>query len=168
MVRDHHHEPAQASPEEDGLEHEDVGQVHAARIGIVEDHDIAGRQVFAEPVHDDLHGVGHRAKVQRHRLGLGEYPALAVADGDGIIQHVAHDRGTRGAHHRIGHVVYDRVEGILENGEGDRIEGWFRHGRLPHASVTSRLPVASGSAVAATETTTVQSPLSRIAGPATA
>ena len=122
MMGDDDGEALQAVPGEDRLEHEDVGQVHAAGIGIVEDEDVAGPDAVGEAVDDDIHRVRHRAEMQRDGLGLAEDPAVAVAERRRIVEHVADDRRARGAHHRPGHVVDDGVERALDDREGDRVD----------------------------------------------
>ena len=123
VVGDDHGEAEQPLPGKDRLEHEDVGQVHAAVIGVVEHDHVAGKHVIAEAFDDHVHRIGHRTEVQRDGLGLAEDAPLGVADRHGIIEHVAHDRRARRAHDGIGHVVDDGVEPRLDDGEGDGVDG---------------------------------------------
>ncbi len=140
---------------EDRLDHEDVGQVHAAVIGIVEDDDVAGMEVTGELRQHHRHRVGHGAEMQRHRLGLGDDAALRVAQGGRIIEHVANDRRAGGPHHRVRHLVDDRIERALDHREGDRIE--IVAAGVAHRRSSRMLPSRSDRALQPGGTTTVLS-----------
>ena len=121
-MADHHREGAPPAFEEDRHEHEDIGQMHAAMIGVVHDDDVAVVQIALEFRQHRGHGFRDRAEMLGDGLGLRHHLAVAGAKGRGKIHHVLDDLGARDPHHRIGHVVGDRIEPALDDGKGDRID----------------------------------------------
>ena len=57
----------------------------------------------------------------RDGLGLRDHLALRVADRRRVVHHVLDDLRARGADHRVGDLVDDRVHRVLDDGEGDGI-----------------------------------------------
>ena len=102
-------------------EHEDIGQMHPALVGIVQDHSIAGHETVAILFQDHAHSFGNRAEMQRNRLGLGNHISLRVADRGGVIHHILDDLGPRRADDIVSHFIDDRVEAVLDHCKRDRI-----------------------------------------------
>jgi hypothetical protein len=107
---------------EDRVEHEDVGQVHPAEIGVVQDDGVAGGDPAAPALLHRAHRLGDGAQVLGDGLGLGHHLALGVADGGRVVHHVFDDLGLGGADDGVGDLVDDRVHRVLDDGEGDRVE----------------------------------------------
>ena len=153
-MTDHNREAEQRIAVEDRHEHENIGQVHTALIGIVEDHRIARDEAVAVKIQHNAHRLGHGAEMQRHGFRLGDHIALRVADGGRIIHHVLDDFRPRGADDVVGHFVHDRIEAVLDDGEGDRIDIARSAGIHIYCSITlsgtsiTRLPQPSLRAVA--------------------
>ena len=121
-MADHHREGAPFAAEEDRHEHEDVGQMHAAMIGIVHDDDVAVVQIALELRQHRGHRLRDRAEMLGDGLGLRHHLAVAGAQRRREIHHVLDDLGARDADHRVGHVVGDRIEPALDDRKGDRID----------------------------------------------
>ncbi|MDT4824984.1 hypothetical protein FQZ97_582520 [compost metagenome] len=131
MVRDNHREAQKLLLlVEDRHEHIDVRKVHAAFIRVVEDDHVAGGYIVGEAIHDHVHRVRDSAKVQRYRFRLGENATLAIAQRHRVIQHIAYDRRTSGAHHGVGHVVNDGVERVLDDRKSDWINVSISHDKF--------------------------------------
>jgi hypothetical protein len=62
----------------DGGDEGYVGQVGAARVGVVYGEDVAGLGVAA---HDRSDRLGHRSEVHRDVLGLGDHLSFDVEEG---------------------------------------------------------------------------------------
>ena len=155
MVADHHAEPLTHAFIKERHEHEDIWQVHAALIGFVQDHGVAGDEVAAIAGEDLLHRLGNCTEVQRDRLGLRDHPALRIADGRGVIHDVLDDLGTRSAQHRVGDLIDDCIHRVLDDREGHGVNG-LAHAGSPSISITM-LPIESAQALAPGGTTIVVS-----------
>lgn len=55
---------------EDRPDHEDIGQMHAAFVGIVEDDDITLGKVIGVALHDHGHGIGYRTEMEGNSFRL--------------------------------------------------------------------------------------------------
>ncbi|MNV47803.1 hypothetical protein D3C71_1396800 [compost metagenome] len=154
-MADHDAETLEFALIEEGHEHEDVGQVHAALVGVVDDHRVTGREAVAVARLHRGHGFGNGAQVQRDGLGLRDHLAVAVADRGRVVHDVLDDFRARGAQHGVGDFVHDGVHRVLDHGEGDRVDG------RGHAACSWRsmmmLPTASARALQCGGTTIVVS-----------
>jgi hypothetical protein len=143
---------------EDRQQHREVGQVIVAVIGIVEEEEIAGRDAVLEELGHRGHRPGQGAHVDRHVLGLGgQAPAPVEYRGREVAARVE-DLGVGGAEHRLAHLLHDRFETMLDDGDRDRIgrhdfllvrasSGWPNYtsrkpSRYTHARQASRSTVA--------------------------
>ncbi len=151
LVPDHHREGLDLAVPEDRHEEEDIGDVHPALVGIVHGHHVAGPEIAGELGEHARHRVGDRAQVLGDGLGLRDHAAARVAEGGRVVHHVLDDLGARGADDGVGHLVDDRVERALHDGQRDGID----HASSP--SVISRLSTASRWTAAPGGTTTVES-----------
>ena len=161
VMADHDRECATPLIGENRHEHEHVGQMHAAVIGIVHDDDIAVMQIAAEFRQHRLHRLGDGAEVLGDGLGLRHHLSVGRAKRRGEIHHVLDDLRARDAHDGIGHVIGDRIETALDHRESDRIDF---HAASPNSITT--LPMSSRCTVALPGTTIVASNSSITSGPA--
>jgi hypothetical protein len=106
---------------EDRREQENIGQVHPALEGVVEDEDVALRHRLAVAAHDGGQRFRDAAEVARQGQPLGDQPALGVAEGRGVIHVVLQHRRIGGAMDGQRHVIGDREERVLEQLELDRV-----------------------------------------------
>ena len=97
VVGDGCHDREQPVAAEDGLDDEDVGQVHAARERVVDHDDVAGLEAAAELAQDGRDGVGQRAELVGQRHALGDDLALRVAEGRREVHRALDGLGVRGA-----------------------------------------------------------------------
>ena len=135
VVADQHRVAEQIVIDEDRHEHEDVREMHAARlVRVVEDDDVPGRDVVAVLPDHRLHCIRDRAEMQRKAEPLGDHPPVAVAEGARQIHGVLHDRRIRDAHHREHHLVHHRANRILHELEPNRVVG--------HVAFSDRRPVS--------------------------
>ena len=114
------------------FEHEQIRQVHAAGIGVVQAEDIALAYAVAIFLHHGPKGAGNRAQMPRQSQALRHQPAAGVAEGGGKVHVVLEDAGIGGAHHGQRHLIGDRVHGILEELEQHGVAGGG-HGRHSRA-----------------------------------
>ena len=91
-----------------GLKHEDVRDVHAAFVGVVQHDDVAGRDLPQIGVEDRRDGVGDRAEMHRDRLALRQHAALGVTARRREVHDVLDDFGVRSLDHRVSHLVDER------------------------------------------------------------
>ena len=96
-------------------------------------------EVVAELGQHRGHGFGDGAQVLGDGLGLRHHLAVGGAQRGREIHHVLDDLRAGDAHHRVGHVVGDRIEPALDDGEGDGID--------VHAGLELEDDVADGIAV---------------------
>ena len=121
-MANHHRKALQIVSLEDRHEHENIRQMHAALVRIVQNNGIAWRQVVAVILQHHAHGLRYGPQMQRNGLRLGNHVTRRIANGRGIIHHILHDFRSRGANDVIGHLVDDGIEAVLDNGEGDGID----------------------------------------------
>src|SRR5262249_53032994 len=166
LVADGRREGEALALEEDRLQHEDVGDVHAAFERIVEAVDVARLHAVAVACDRGGQGVGERGEVCGERQPLSDRAATAVAERGGVIHVVAQDPGVRRAQDGQRHLVGDRQQRVAEQLERDRISHGFRHTTPPSGdSSMTMLPWASSAARAPGGTTQVASYSSTIHGP---
>ena len=67
-------------------------------------------------------GVGQRADMDRHVLGLGDQAPVEVADGGREVAARIQDLRVGGAQHRLAHLLDDGVQAMLNDRDGDRID----------------------------------------------
>ena len=107
---------------EDRHEGGQVGQVVAAVIRVVEQEDVARVDVAAEELGHRAGGEGQGADMDRHMLGLGDQPAVEVADRGREIAARIEDLRIGGAQHRLAHLLDDREQAVLNDRDDDRID----------------------------------------------
>ena len=107
---------------EDRHEGGEVRQVVVAVVRIVQEEDVARPHARAEEVTHGLHRPRDGAHVDRHVLGLGDEPRLAVADRGGEVTAGVEDLRVRRAQHRLAHLLDDGGEAMRQDRDGDRIE----------------------------------------------
>ena len=105
----------------DGLEDEDVGQVHAAGKGVVEGVDVARPHPIAEAIHDFLERGGNRAQVAGDGQSLGHQPAVGGGKCGGVVHVGLEHAGVGGAKDGQGHLVGDGEDRALEQLERDGV-----------------------------------------------
>ena len=71
--------------------------------------------------------------MDRHVLGLGDQPALGVAQRGREVAARVDDLRVGGAQHRLAHLLGDRVQAVLDHRDRDRIDACLRHCRAPPA-----------------------------------
>ena len=126
MVTDHHAKAFQLLLMEERHEHENIRQVHAALIGVVDDDRIAFGQVVAIARQHRGHGLGNGPQMQGDGLGLYHHAAMPVADGGRVVHHILDDLRARGAQHGVGHLIGNGVHGVFHHGKADRVEPGFQ------------------------------------------
>ena len=114
MVRHQDSEAQQVIANEDRPEHENIRQMHAALVRVVEDHHVAGREVVAVAFHHGVHGIRDRTQVQRQTQPLRDQAASPIAKRTGHVHRVFHDGRVRDSHDRQHHLVHDRPNGVLD------------------------------------------------------
>ena len=109
------------------LHHLHVHQMGAAEIGIVDDDNVARLKVVAALDHR-LGGELHDADEDRQaQLALGDDLAgVAMVDAVGAVEGLGDDRRERGLLVHQVHLARDLAQAVLDDREGDRIEGHFR------------------------------------------
>ena len=113
----------QLAPVEERFDEPDVHQVGAAQVGVVDDEEVAGREVPGALDHRlgaELHGADEDRQSQlalRDQLAGG-----GVVDAVGAIQRLGDHRAERGADERQVHLVAHLLQAVLDHREGDRIE----------------------------------------------
>src|SRR5262245_34619598 len=152
--------------EEDRLQHEDVGDVHAAFEGIVQAIDIARLHPIAIAGDRGGERVGEGRQVSGQREALRDRATFAVAEGGRVIHVVAQHAGVRRAQDRQSHLVGDRQQRVAEQLERDRISHGLHQITAPSgASSMTMLPCPSSVARAPGGTTHVASYSSTMHGP---
>src|SRR5262245_42137956 len=140
--------------------------MHAAGERVVQDEDVAWVHVVAVLREDGHHRIGNRAKVERDRQALRDHLAVGVTQRGRKIHDVLDHPGVSRPHDDQRHLVDDRAEGVLDQLEGDRVEGVSRHEcLLPVESVTTMFSHASSVAWQPGGTTVVASYSSTMIGP---
>ena len=77
---------------EDRLDDVYVGKVHACgRVRVVEGEDIARPHAIVVRLHQRLHRIWKRTKMQRHRQAVRDDAAMRVAQTSRIVHGIAHD-----------------------------------------------------------------------------
>ena len=99
-----------------------IGQVVAAVIGVVEQEDVALVDVVAKELGHRLRRKGQGADMDRHMLGLGDQPAVEVADRGREVAARIEDLRIGGAQHRLAHLLDDRQQAMLDDRDDDRID----------------------------------------------
>ena len=138
------------APVEVGLHEAHVHQVGAAQVGVVDDVEIARREVAGALDHRlgaELHGADEDRQAE---LALrDELSGGGVVDAVGAVQRLRDHRAERRAHEGQVHLVAHLLQAVLDDREGDRIEaggGWGGaaiHGTGPASPM--RVPCGSTS-----------------------
>ena len=116
-------------------EHRHIRQVAAAaRIGIVDDEQVAFMHILAEAGRNRLRRPRHRAHMDRDMLRLRNQPAVAIADGGGEVARRVENLRIGGAQHRLAHLLDDGRQPVADHGDGDRVE-IARHRRTPWKTI---------------------------------
>ena len=105
----------------DRLEDEDVGQMHAAVEGIVQDVDIVRLHLVVVVAQNRRQRGGDRAQMLGQGEALGQHLPFAVAYRGGIVHAALQHAGICSPKNREGHLVGDRVGRVLEQLERKRI-----------------------------------------------
>ena len=87
-------------------EHEQIGKMHAAGIGIVHDKDVTAGDAILKMAQHRLHGFRNRPEMQWQRRPLGDHSSLRVAEGRRKIHRDFYHLRMRGPNHRQNHVVH--------------------------------------------------------------
>ena len=131
-----------------GLHEAHVHQVGAAEIGVVDDVEVARREVAGALDHRlgaELHGADEDGKAE---LALGNQLAGGgVVDAVGAIQRLGDHRAERGPHESQVHLVAHLLQAVVDHRQGDRIES-VRAGRSVGGSVHRPGFVRSGCGLA--------------------
>ena len=117
---------------EDGPDHRVLGDVRAAAVGVVVQHDVAGlerldAELLERPAHDEQAG----RDLRRAELRLADHVAAPVEEHAREVEALVEDRREGRADHRDAHLAADVHEVVVDDGEGDGID---------HARVRSRMP----------------------------
>ncbi len=116
-----------------------VGQVVAAVIGVVEQKDVALVDVLAKELGHRLRRIGQGADMDRHVLGLGDQPAVEVADRRRKVAARVEDLRIGGAKHRFAHLFDDRQQAMLDDRCDDRVDT-IAQGSYHRFSTTPLIP----------------------------
>ena len=111
-----------------GQEHEHVGEVAAAGVGIVVDDHVPGLEIVAEIVETASQCRHRGAELGRQRQPLGHHLAVRVADGAREIHSILDQGRARGADHAHHDVVGDRRQPVLDELAA---EGIYLHALSP-------------------------------------
>ncbi len=133
---------------EDGRHQVDVGQVGAAaRVGIVDDEHVAGREVPERVAPENLlDRAQERAEVHGDVLGLGDHPTARVEDRRRAVAPLLDIGRVRGADEGGAHLLRHREERRADDLERDAIHGLSAAQR---PSSHSTAPAAAPKAMAA-------------------
>ncbi len=115
-------------------DHRDVGQMRAAAIGVVGEHDVAGRQVGHVAQHA-AHRLAHRAEVHRHVRRVRHQGPRAVEHRAREVEPLLHVDRERGAAQHGAHLFGDGGEAVVEELELDRVgsvDAWQPGSRARH------------------------------------
>ena len=115
---------------EDGLDDKDVGNMHAAVEGVVEDEHIAVFHAETVLLEQCRHRERHRTQVERDSHALRDHLSLRVAQRGRIVKAIAHDGRIRRAIECQRHLICRGGQGILDDFAGDGIN---------HSKLISRL-----------------------------
>ncbi len=121
LVRAHHGPEQPLAAVEHRHEGGEIRQMAAAVIGIVEQDDVARRDVLEALLHR-ARRPGQRADMDRNVLGLRDQPAARVGDGERKIAAGIEDLRIGGAKHRLAHFLHDRAQPVLDDGARDGID----------------------------------------------
>ena len=121
---------------EDRHEGGQVRQVVAAAVGVVEQIDVAGMDAALEEVVHRLHRPGQRADMDRHVLGLGDKPALGIAERGGEVAARIEDLRVGGPQHGLAHLLDDGAQPVLHDGDGHGVDR--RHQAILRTGRTKR------------------------------
>ena len=105
----------------DGGDEGDVVEVGAAKVGVVEDDDVAGVEVEALEGSGD--GGGHGAEVDGDVGGLGDHVAVGVKEGAGEVLALLDVGGEAGAAEGDAHLLGHGGEEVLEDLKGYGVDG---------------------------------------------
>ena len=145
-----------------------IGDVHASVEGVVENEDVPGIDILSIFFQEGPHGERNRGDVMRESDALGDHLPLGVAQRGGKVQAIPNNGGTGGAVEAERHLVRGRGQGVLHDGQGDRIGLVGRvilaHGWEPAPSMTTFRRSSSQTRVAG-GTTRVESYSSINSGP---
>ena len=163
LVADGRREGDTLALEEDGLQHEDVGDVHTALERIVRAIDVAGLHAVTVPRDRRRQRIGKRREMRGKREPLRHRPARAVAERRRVVHVVAQDAGVRRLN--IVSAISSAIDSVLRKARS-------RSGRTP-CRITSpsrgrsmtMLPCASSDARAPGGITQVASYSSTMHGP---
>ena len=106
---------------EDGADYKDVGYVHAAVEGVVENEHIPGIDFVSVFFQEGPHGKRDRGDVMRECDALGNHLPLPVTQGGGKVQAIPNNGGTGRAVKAERHLVRSRCQSMSHDGQGDRI-----------------------------------------------
>ncbi len=124
VVREVRDVPEQLVLDEDGGDQADVVQVHAARVRVVRDDDVAGAEPFrAVALYGPRHLLDHRAEVHRLRKALGDRAQLGVEERAREVRAGLDVRRVRAPLQREHHLVGGCDERVPDHLEGDGVDG---------------------------------------------
>ena len=125
--------PLELVVDEDRLDHVDVGQVlPAVAVRVVGDEDVSRTRRLGVLLAEVAHHRREAPELHREREALRDEPAVAVAEGGGVVHRVPDDRRVRAPHQDERHLVRRRRERVANDLERDRVEPLVsRHGRSP-------------------------------------
>ena len=123
VVGDRAREGDELALDEDRLEDEDVGQVHAAVEGIVQRVDVARPDRVAETGQHRRERGRHGAEMGGKREALGDHPTPLVEEAGRVVEVVAQHGGVGRAVDRERHLVGHGHERVSEQLELERVDG---------------------------------------------
>jgi len=129
------------SLQKDWKNHGDVGQMRAARIRIVEDSDVTGRE--ANGLDCSLDGHGHGTEMHGHVVAHRDHASPAVEDSAGVVAPLLDVWRKRSAPQGRAHFFRDGMDGALKDCQLDGVDCSLSHASGASAMVMTRLPKPS-------------------------
>ena len=122
---------------EDGLEHEDVGEVAAPFVGVVVDEDVAGKDPALVVFDAGLQRGRHSPHVNRLAEALADELSVGTEEPGREVVAEPHDGRARGADQSDRHRIRDAGKGVVDDLELRRIAGTEAGGRAGAGHVRS-------------------------------
>ena len=101
----------------------DIRQMAAAEIRIVEQEHVARMHVVAEELDDRFGRPGQRPDMDGDMFGLRHQDTVGAADRGREVAARIQDLRIGGPQHGLAHLLDDGAEPVLNDGDGDRVDG---------------------------------------------
>ena len=112
----------------DRLDHQMLGHMTAAPVGVVVDHHVAWRKNAAtEFLKQAFDGIDDRSELRGAIFALRQQLPVAVEQRARKITRLVEDRRISGAHHRGAHLAADVHQGVVDDAQRHRLSWAARH-----------------------------------------